>query len=455
MKSIYRPNSKIASILPKQEFEKNREYRITKYLSVTKIPEGYALLNTLSYELIFLTASEYKAFNELKADEDSKRYFVEHYYYVPNAMDETALANQVFSVAELLEKTYKRKKLSFFVVLTTTGCNARCFYCFEKGAKISNMTPKTAEDVADFIIKNAAKHITIQWFGGEPLINTKPIDIVSEKLIDANIDFKATMVSNGYLFDAEMVKKAVKLWKLDKIQITLDGTEEVYNRIKNYVYNDNNSPYRRVLSNIERLLKADVRVSVRLNLDEHNADDLYNLAEELVRKFGKYPNCYIYPCPLFDCSVCGGANKQERDKAAVIEKTMKLRNFIDDNMPKPMIESLPKEFKIPSCMANSDTATMIVSDGHLGKCEHFVDRDFYGSIYSDDYDQQKIIGYKERAIVSEDCKKCKYFLQCWHLKCCTGAKPSCGDIDKVALENRLSSKIRNICNAFFEKEKEQ
>ena len=139
MKSIYRPNSKIASILPKQEFEKNREYRITKYLSVTKIPEGYALLNTLSYELIFLTASEYKAFNELKADEDSKRYFVEHYYYVPNAMDETALANQVFSVAELLEKTYKRKKLSFFVVLTTTGCNARCFYCFEKGAKISNM----------------------------------------------------------------------------------------------------------------------------------------------------------------------------------------------------------------------------------------------------------------------------------------------------------------------------
>lgn len=452
MKTIYRPNSIIWKLMPKREFDKNAKYKKTEYLSVIKCIEGYALLNTLTCELLYLDDNEYEMFEDESLGINEKAYLVEHNYYVTIDCQEKIFANQIFNVIENLEKTYKKKKISFFVILTTTGCNARCFYCFEKGAKISTMTPQTAEDVAAFIIKNAAKNITIQWFGGEPLINTNVIDKISKKLNDANIDYKSTMVSNGYLFDTKMINKAKELWKLDKVQITLDGTEEVYNKIKNYVYKEDNSPFKRVLNNIEILLESDIRVSIRLNIDEHNADDLFALSEILVKKFRKFPKCYIYPCPLFDCSLQGASAVHNRDRHTTIEKTMALRDFLSKNMPTPAIERLAGEFKLPSCMANSDSATMIVPDGHLGKCEHFIDRDFYGSIYSDDYDIEKIIRYKERAIVSDECKACKYYVQCMHLKCCTGARTSCSEYDKIALENRLFSNIRNICSCYFQKQ---
>lgn len=453
MKAIYKPNSKIFNMLPKQDYSKIKEYKVSKYLFTVKISGGVVLLNTLTYELLFLTDDEYELFNNI-TDNNLTEYLVNHYYYIPVELDEVLLANQIFSLIKLLECRFQRKKLSFFVILTSTACNARCFYCFEKGAKVSTMTPQTAEDVADFIKKNAADSITIQWFGGEPLINTKAIDIICNKLKESKVNYKSTMVSNGYLFDSEMVKKAVFDWKLKKIQVTLDGTEKVYNKIKNYVYHDKISPFKRVLNNIEMLLESKVNVSIRLNLDQNNADDLFELSKILVARYKKFHNCYIYPCQLFD-STCSNSNRSIDERHFVTEKVIDLQNYLSNNMPTPFIEKLAKEFKLPSCMANSDTATMIVPDGHLGKCEHFVDSDFYGSIYSDDYDLQKIRGYKERAVVSEECNVCKYYVQCMHLKCCSGARTHCDNIDKKALENNLSQKIKNICNAFFAGEDER
>ena len=448
MKIIYKQNSKIAKIIPKRKCINGVKYKKTEYLTAVKYKDGYALFNTLTCELLYLSQHEYDLFISYSLDFDSFKFMVEHNFYIPLDLDEQTLANQIFSIIENLEKKYIKQKMFFFVILTTTGCNARCFYCFEKGAKVSTMTPQTAEDVADFVIKNAAKKITIQWFGGEPLVNTKPIDIISQRLKDANIEYKSTMVSNGYLFDTATIKKAKELWKLDRIQITLDGTEEVYNKVKNYVYKNNNSPFKRVLNNIELLLKSGIKVSIRLNIDKHNTEDLFNLSRLLVEKFNKYDNCHIYPSRIFGCKNCDQVN-ETIERHAIIEKVIELRNYFSENMPTPKIEKLPKEKRLPVCMACSDNATMIVPDGHLGKCEHFVDSDFYGSIYSDDYDVDKIIRYKEKAIVSEECKKCKYYVQCMHLKCCSGARTQCDDVEIRTLENDLSTKITTICDTYF------
>ena len=35
-------------------------------------------------------------------------------------------------------------------------------------------------------------------------------------------------------------------------------------------------------------------------MDEHNADDLFELATMLVGKFNSYKNCYIYVVRLFE-----------------------------------------------------------------------------------------------------------------------------------------------------------
>jgi UTP--glucose-1-phosphate uridylyltransferase len=86
------------------------------------------------------------------------------------------------------------------------------------------------------------------------------------------------MTSNGYLFDEKLVTKAVHSWNLEDIQITLDGTENVYNKTKNYIYKNTNA-FKRVIDNIGLLLKAGVRVMIRLNIGEHNKEDLYELVK--------------------------------------------------------------------------------------------------------------------------------------------------------------------------------
>lgn len=453
MKQIYEQTKTVKQILPKQKIDENSEYRKSFYITECPVDKGSLFFNTFTYELIFLTEKEITLLNNPDLTIPTVRYLIEAYFLVPKNFDEKKLARQVTDTRIQISNIYTPVPYSFFVILTTTGCNARCFYCFEQGAKVSNMTEKTALDVADFIKKKGAKKIKIQWFGGEPLCNTRPIDIISEDLHNSGIEFSSTMVSNAYLLDEDAIKKAVELWKLKKIQVTLDGTEEVYNRIKNYVYKTDSSPFFKVLGNIENALKAGIEISIRLNMDEHNSDDLYDLAHMLVDSFNKYPNCSIYVVRLFEDTCSKIKNRAVNDRHKLIEKSIEIQRFINENMHKSVINNIGKSFTKPNnCMACSDNSVMIVPDGHLGKCEHFIDSEFIGSVYDDNIDLKKLANFKERASVSEKCDDCEFRAQCIHLKCCTGVPHHCDELDKTAVVERLHSKIRNIYNAFMQNE---
>ena len=453
MKRIYKQTKIIERFLFKQNFDISKNYRQMKYITESPVEGGFLLLNTLTYELLFFTNEERALFSNPDVNNKTVKFLIEQYFLVPEDFNDKKFADQVINSRIQIQNLYTEIPYSFFVILTTTGCNARCFYCFEQGAKVSNMTEQTAHDVADFIKRKGDKKVRIQWFGGEPLVNIKAIDTISKDLKEMNIDYSAKMVTNGYLLDEEAVKKAVDLWKLDTLQITLDGTEEVYNKIKNYVYKDVSSPFKRVLNNIENALKAGIQVNVRLNMDEHNADNLFELSKMLIEKFNKYNNCYIYVVRLFEETCSEIKNREVKDRHKLIESSTKLQDFINKNMPIIEINNLPKSFSSPNtCMANSDSSVMIVPDGHLGKCEHFVDSEFFGSIYSDEIDIAKIQKFKERKIVSEKCESCELRSLCITLKCCTGVPNHCDEMDKIATTNRLNSKLRNIYNAFIKLE---
>ncbi len=453
MKRIYEPTSIVHQLLGKQEIDENKKYRRFFYLTECPVEGGSVILNTITYELLFLSNEEIGLLNNPNLNNDLVHYLIEQYFLVPVDFDDKKLATQVIDTRIQIQNIYTNPPLSFFVILTTTGCNARCFYCFEKGAKVSNMTEQTAHDVADFIERKGDKKVRIQWFGGEPLVNIKAIDTICEDLKSKNVNYESTMVSNAYLFDENVIEKAVNLWKLQKIQITLDGTEEVYNKTKDYVYKNVSSPFKRVLNNIENALKAGIQISIRLNLGEHNAEDLYDLSKLLVEKFNKYQNCYIYVVKLFDDPCGEGITIPEDIRHRLIEDTIELQDFIDKNMPKPIIDRLPKSFELPNtCMANNDQSVMIVPDGHLGKCEHFVDSEFYGNIYSDEIDLKKIAEFKKHKSVCNICRDCEMWSLCMTLERCSGKPNSCDDLGKKWFKTRLNSKLKNIYNKFLEVE---
>ena len=97
------------------------------------------------------------------------------------------------------------------------------------------------------------------------------------------------LVSNGLCFSEELIQKAVDRWHLNEVQITLDGTKDVYNRTKAYVSSPENA-FETVLNNIEALLQHNISVRVRLNMGGNNFDDLCSLCNGLAYRFGAYKN---------------------------------------------------------------------------------------------------------------------------------------------------------------------
>lgn len=453
MKLIYEQTKIVKELLSKQKINTNLKYRKNFYIEECYVDEGVLLFNTITYELLFLNNKEYSLLNDIDINNDVIRFLVEEYFLVPTDFDDKKFASQVIETRLMIQNMYTEVPLDSFVILPTTGCNARCFYCFEHGAKISNMTEQTAHDVADFIEKKGTKNIKITWFGGEPLINQKAIDIICKDLVAKNIQYTSKMISNGYLLDEATVKKAVELWNLKKIQITLDGTEEIYNKVKDYVYKDVSSPFKKVLNNIESALKANLFVIIRINMDEHNADDISNLANLLIEHFSGYEKLKVNVVRLFEDTSTEIMNRTAEERHKLIKRANELQHYINVNIPPFVEEKLVKSYHEPnSCMACTDSATIVVPDGHLGKCEHYVDSDFYGSIYSDEKDIRTIQRFKERRSISPNCINCKYRSLCLPLKCCSGIPMHCDDIDKQNTIKRIHSTMKNVFKLYMNSE---
>ncbi|MBP3269970.1 MAG: radical SAM protein [Bacteroidales bacterium] len=284
----------LQGLLAPQHPVEGERYRLMRFVVRQPVEEGLLLYHVMTKSLLLLDKDEADA---LENDPSAVPGLVEGWFAVPESHDDLKLAREVRAVGRMLSKPVKG--ISNYTILTTTDCNARCFYCYEKGRSRIPMSDEIADATARHIIKNSTgETIRISWFGGEPLFNKRIITSICSKLTDAGVSFRSSMVSNGLLFDEGIVAEAVDLWKLKKVQITLDGTEEVYNRVKNYVNLEGNA-FREVLRNIHLLVDAGVRVSIRLNIDRHNADDLFVLADNLGREFGGNTLVSVYSHSLF------------------------------------------------------------------------------------------------------------------------------------------------------------
>ena len=265
--------------------------RLMKYVTQLPTEDGLLLHNLLTRELVHLTPEE--AEHMLDSAQLQERWFV-----VPQDTNERELADLVRWVLEVRQP--KKEHLTSYTIFPTTDCNARCFYCYEMGRSRIPMSMETAEKVVRYIKRHCGgEKVKLLWFGGEPLFNRDVIDTICNGLRREGVEFHSTMISNGYLFDEESVRKAVENWNLKRVQISLDGTEAVYNRSKAYIYREG-SPYQVVLSNMERLLDATIRISVRLNADLYNVDNLMELVEELSRRFRGREGLSVYAHVLFE-----------------------------------------------------------------------------------------------------------------------------------------------------------
>ncbi len=412
MQTIYQTAKPFDQLLKKQKKVAGQTYRPMYYVVEQPVDEGLLLYHTMTKALLLLTPKEAEIY---KTTPTALPQLIEQWFLVPQSHDDRLLSRQIRDVAKMLEKS--SDAITHYTILPTTDCNARCFYCYEMGRSRIPMSQETANRTADYIINHCnGEKVTLNWFGGEPLFNKPAITLICQRLKEGNIEFSSSMITNGYLFNDDTVKEAKELWHLKWVQITLDGTEKIYNRIKAYIYKEVNA-FQRVMSNIHRLQDADIAVRIRLNIDMHNADYLMELAEELHREFQETKGINVYAHALFEEVKGSKAMLDDQKRTFIYERMKELRTLLDSyQMVKPV--KLDRKVTTNVCQADNDHCAIIMPSGHIGKCEHYSEDHFVGHIDNEERDLKMIAQFKERRKEIEACTTCPSYPICNMLKLC-------------------------------------
>ena len=410
--------------IPKRK--ENTQYRMTRHCISAPCEDGTLLYQTMTCGLYLLENGG--------TIEDCADALIAAWLLVPEGYDEQKTVRDMREVGAYFLPQKERK--AGFTILTTTDCNARCFYCYEMGCKRQHMTPQVAHDVAAYIAERCGgKPVNLNWFGGEPLYNREAIEIIIGELKDRGIEHSSAMTSNGYYLDRETAKIARNDWKLNRVQITLDGTREVYNRTKAYIEHDADA-FDRVLDNISFALDEGILINIRLNMDKKNADDLFRLADILGERFCGREGFSAYATLLQEFK--GRINDFES-----IQKAAERCIALQDKLWALGLQgggSLQREFIFRRCMADNDASELIMPDGTLDKCEHFNVEDSYGSIYTNERNEDILRAWKEWEYYPE-CDGCALYPQCFNLKKCEWLQDGCQRASRLVTLHRIERQI--------------
>lgn len=359
------------------------------------------VMNLASMSCIKLTQEKYYAlkqqdlsvFNEEEIENLSEMSFIHPF------VNETKFYKNLSA-----KKTQKELSLS---VLTTTGCNANCFYCYESGLKAVNMNKEVVKDLKKFIIQYEPSTVKFGWFGGEPLVNAKVIDELSEFCQENKIPYSATMISNGALVDTYL-NKMLTLWKIKRIQITLDGVGEKYDTAKNFKDKKSNN-FENTIKNIHLLINSGILVNIRLNFNQENYADVLECISFIKEEFGCSENLKVYACHIF-----GGKDTihlpDGRNLYLIIYRKLMECGYIE-SLSDLRFNFINKGY----CFTNNTNHFVINSDGNIFTCDHSIVDLETGGIgnlktgveYNEKYRFWTGLNYPLK-----QCKKCKFFFAC-------------------------------------------
>ena len=414
------------------------DYRPSVYNLVVPHEEHYFVYNLFARGMLRLTAEEYALFQATITVDPSDidpfySFLIENYFFVPSHQDEQKTYLEMNDLIHLMDHN---PYIQAYTVLTTTACNARCFYCFEQDFVPVSMTKETAHRLVDYMIDHSdGRRIHIHWFGGEPLCNVPVIDQITTELQERGVDFISNMTSNGYAFTPDIVARMKDKWKINFVQITLDGMEEEHNRRKNFKA-ATGSPFLRTMENIHMLLKADVLVSIRINFDPNNIDSVKELLPYLVNEFSGEKKLMIYVAKIFeDC----GTWKSGRTSDQSIMMHQLYEEFTQYLTDHKFARTKPADnaYKYYYCGANNSHHRTIGPDGKFLLCHNLSAEEGYGSIFEGITDRELFERWVVKSNAPERCNGCPLLPECTSFHMCPSTDNNCVETVRHGLQLRI------------------
>ncbi len=413
----------------------------SKYNYILNCKHGVFVYNSTTNSFLKISLPLLDTFKNMKEgnikidelNEDIKKILITHNILVSNDFDDKYLTKLKYTHSR---SAFANSQLSL-TIATTTNCNFRCPYCYEAGISHTKMDEETETAIIDYINSIKPRTLDITWYGGEPLMNFKTIERLTDKINELSYieNLKYDIITNGSLL-TEKVRSYFVGKKLKNVQITIDGLEENHNRTR--ITKNGKSSYHIILNNLDKALEIlpDCHFSVRVNIGLNNRDDYPLLYHKLRERYEAKTNFSIYFSFVEDYSMCGGAScLNSKDRIDFLRYLQNEHHIAEEVYPRRQ-QCL--------CIANTINNFVIAPNGDLYKCWNEIGRKDY------------IVGnIKNKKIITNYDLICDYSinynkfndpkcLECFLLPVCIGGCPS----------NRYSNLTKNtnleICPYNFE-----
>ncbi len=182
--------------------------------------------------------------------------------------DEYDNVYNVLSSETVEDITGERDDSLYRLVLNVTNkCNLDCKYCYAEGGNYLSsecmMDISTAKSAVDIFYKKYKKIQSIQFFGGEPLLNEPVIRFVCQYItelfetgkIESMPEFGT--ISNGTIY-SDQLAQTIKKYKIS-VTFSIDGPQEVHNSMR--VYKNGMGTFEKIYENISKYNMASVRLN--------------------------------------------------------------------------------------------------------------------------------------------------------------------------------------------------
>jgi uncharacterized protein len=253
------------------------------YTNVLKGVDDVVVYNARTSALAILQRSQAEQLRELGCRRPIQDIELENSLYASGYI----IDDHCDELAQIKDNLYTQRYNRSFALLTiapTMTCNFGCIYCFEKHSQYSGvMSDYTISQLIEFVKRQSPtlKKLEVLWFGGEPLVAIQQIRAISLQLIEIcrlnDIDYTATMSSNGYLLDTHNIQ-TLKECNIDCIGVTLDGYKDVHNQRR--MQQDGSPTYDKIVQGIINSSKH-IKIDIKVTLDKNNCNSISDMVDDL------------------------------------------------------------------------------------------------------------------------------------------------------------------------------
>ena len=307
------------------------------------------------------------------------------------------------------------------------------------------MLDNDIDKISMFIKNNEHSKLSIEYFGGEPLLNSKWI----LKFQNLHRNPIASITTNAYLLNRTLFLDLLKAG-LRSFQVTLDGLPEDHNMLRP-TYNKK-ATWNTIIKNIydAHTTSESFYFIIRVNFNGYTATPekraRFLQCLNFIRKDNRFRLIFR---PIGMYSDANDTTTFETKNVACLEKHTSLAYIYEKEAQEAGFLlgdiSLLTTVGGAICYASKEKTFAISGNGTIMKCTVATDQNFnqFGQYTLNKYNSHKLLDWKKNLNFDKACTECFFFFQCMGKSCAlknfSRSGKACPELIKT--ENLLVEKI--------------